>query len=211
VVDPTEQILPSSCVTLVPMTPHGPPQSDGVGMTTLEGARAGSRDALAELWRTHHAPVLRYLRAKRVESPEDVASQVWIDVARSIDRFEGNGDDFRRWLFTIAHRRSVDEVRRAVRRADDPQVEPAPSDAADVEHERNGALERAIELVSQLPDNLAEAVMLRVVNDLPIADVAAVMGTTEGNVRVLVHRGVTRLRRMMDVTDDARSTMKRVS
>ncbi len=193
------------------MTPHGPPQSDGVGMTTLERARAGGRDALAELWRTHHAAVLRYLRAKRVGSPEDVASQVWIDVARSIDRFEGDADDFRRWLFTIAHRRSVDEVRRAVRRADDAQVEPVPSDGADVEHERNGALERAIELVSQLPDNLAEAVMLRVVNDLSIADVAAVMGTTEGNVRVLVHRGVTRLRRMMDVTDDARSTMKRVS
>jgi RNA polymerase sigma-70 factor (ECF subfamily) len=193
------------------MTPHGPPQSDGVGMTTLDGARSGSRDALAELWRTHHAPVLRYLRAKRIGSAEDVASQVWIDVVRSIDRFEGNADDFRRWLFTIAHRRSVDEVRRAVRRADDPQAEPVPSDGADVEHERNSALDRAIELVSQLPDNLAEAVMLRVVNDLSIADVAAVMGTTEGNVRVLVHRGVSRLRRMMDVTDEAHSTMKRVS
>jgi RNA polymerase sigma-70 factor (ECF subfamily) len=193
------------------MTPHGPPQSDGVGMTTLDGARAGSRDALATLWRTHHAAVVRYLRAKRIGSPEDVASQVWIDVARSIDRFEGDADDFRRWLFTIAHRRSVDEVRRAVRRAGDPRAEPVPSDGADVEQERNGALERAIELVSQLPDNLAEAVMLRVVNDLSIADVASVMGTTEGNVRVLVHRGVTRLRRMMDVTDDTRSTMKRVS
>ncbi len=155
--------------------------------------------------------MLRYLRAKRVGSPEDVASQVWIDVARSIDRFEGDADDFRRWLFTIAHRRSVDDVRRAVRRVDDPRVAPVTSDGADVEHERNGALERAIELVSQLPGNLAEAVMLRVVNDLSIADVAAVMGTSEGNARVLVHRGVARLRRKMDVTDDARSTMKRVS
>jgi RNA polymerase sigma-70 factor (ECF subfamily) len=198
-------------VKLVPMTPHGPPQYESAVMTTLVGARAGSRDALAELWRTHHASVLRYLRAKRVGSPEDVASQVWIDVARSIDRFEGDADDFRRWLFTIAHRRSVDDVRRAVRRVADLQVEPFPSDGADVEHERYGALERAIVLVSQLPDKLAEAVMLRVVNDLSIADVASVMGTTEGNVRVLVHRGVMRLRRMMDVTDDARSTMKRVS
>jgi RNA polymerase sigma-70 factor (ECF subfamily) len=196
---------------LVPMTPHGPPQSESAGMTTLDGARAGSRDALAELWRTHHAAVLRYLRAKRIGSPEDVASQVWIDVARSIDRFEGDADGFRRWLFTIAHRRSVDEVRRAVRRADDVAVAPMTHDGADVEHEQNTALERAIELVSQLPDNLADAVMLRVVNDLSIADVAAVMGTSEGNVRVLVHRGVARLRRMMDVTDDARSTMKRVS
>jgi RNA polymerase sigma-70 factor, ECF subfamily len=211
VVGPADEKIPSSCVTLVPMTAHGPPPSENTGMTVLDGARAGHRDALAELWRTHHASVLRYLRARRVGSPEDVASQVWIDVARSIDRFEGDADDFRRWLFTIAHRRSVDEVRRAVRRVDDPRSAPSICDGADVEHDRNGALERAIELVSRLPDNLAEAVMLRVVNDLSIADVAAVMGTSEGNVRVLVHRGVARLRRMLDVTDDARSTMRRVS
>ena len=60
---------------------------------------------------------------------------------------------------------------------------------ADVEHDRDTALDRAIAMVATLPDNLAEAVMLRVVNDLPIADVAAVMGVSEGNVRVLVHRG----------------------
>ena len=88
--------------------------------TTFDAARAGQREALADLWRTHHAPLLRYLRARRMASPEDVASQVWIDVARSIERFEGGADDFRRWLFTIAHRRSVDDVRRAVRRSDTP-------------------------------------------------------------------------------------------
>jgi RNA polymerase sigma-70 factor (ECF subfamily) len=64
--------------------------------------------------------------------------------------------------------------------------------------------------VSTLPDNLAEAVMLRVVNELPIADVASVMGVSEGNVRVLVHRGLVRLRRKMCVTDEAPQTIKRV-
>ncbi len=177
----------------------------------FDAARAGDCDALAELWRTHHAHLLRYLRTRRMVSPEDVASQVWIDVARSIERFDGGADDFPRWLFTIAHRRSVDEVRRMVRAAElpRPSVEHAPG--ADVEHDRHDALDRAVGLVGSLPDAQAEAVMLRVVNDLSIADVAEVMGISEGNVRVLVHRGVARLRRRMSVTDGGAPAMRRVS
>ena len=177
---------------------------------TLDAARRGDRDALAELWRTHQAPLLRYLRARRTQSPDDVASQVWVDIAKSIDRFEGDDDDFRRWLFTIAHRRSVDEIRRSVRRSGLAVRAADHAVGADVEHDRHGALDRAIAMVSTLPDNLGEAVMLRVVNDLPIADVAAVMGTTEGNVRVLVHRGLVRLRRKMSVTDRSSRTMNSV-
>ncbi len=180
----------------------------------LDRARQGDRDALAELWRTHHAAVLRYLRSRRTVSPEDVASQVWVDVAASIARFEGDADDFRRWLFTIAHRRGVDAIRRSVRdgqlavRAVD-TVRPA--DAADVEHDRIDAVDRAVALIASLPDQMGTAVMLRVVNELPVADVAAIMETTEGNVRVLVHRGILRLRRRTSVTKDHVPTMKGVS
>ena len=81
---------------------------------------------------------------------------------------------------------------------------------ADVEHVRLTALDRAIALVSSLPDNQAEAIMLDVVNDLPAADVAAIMGIRQGNVRVLVHGGVTRLRRKISVTDEPGPAMKRV-
>ncbi|SRR6056297_2677522 len=182
--------------------------------STLDAARAGDREALAELWRTHQAPLLRYLRSRRTPSHDDAASQVWIDVATSIGRFEGDDDDFRRWLFTIAHRRSVDQIRKAVR-ASAPQASLAVRAAdhaagADADHDDHDALARAIALVATLPDDQAEAVMLRVVNDLPTADVAAVMGTSTGNVRVLVHRGLTRLRRKISVTDADVPAMKRV-
>lgn len=172
----------------------------------LDRARRGDRDALAELWRAHHPSVVRYLRARRTVGADDVASQVWVDVAESLHRFEGGTDDFRRWLFTIAHHRSVDSIRRSVRQ-DDLAVRAADglgsatAEAADDALDRETALDRAIALVASLPDQMGAAVMLRVVNEMPVADVAAVLGTTEGNVRVLTHRGLTRLRRKMSVTD----------
>ena len=180
----------------------------------MSRARLGDRPALAELWRTHHAAVLRYLRARRTISPEDVASQVWVDVATSIGRFDGGADDFRRWLFTIAHRRSVDSIRRAVRqerlaiRVTDTVSE---SDGADVEQDRDAAIDRAVALLASLPDQMASAVMLRVVNELSVADVAAILDTTEGNVRVLVHRGLARLRRKLSVTETGSTAMREMS
>lgn len=192
----------------------------GFGRATVFAAAAGGdRDALAELFRTYQAPLLRYLRVRRIIEAEDVASEVWVDIARSIHRFEGDADDFRRWLFTIAHRRSVDAIRRAVRLNERPLDAQGLGNSgidgttpgADVEHDRHYSLERAAAIVSSLPDNLAEAVMLRVVFELPSADVARVMETTEGNVRVLVHRGLERLRRKILVTDSDARTMKVVS
>lgn len=168
-----------------------------VDVAVLDAARAGERDAFAEMWRTHQHHLLRYLRAKRVAHPEDIASQVWIDVAGSIDRFDGDGADFRAWLFTIAHRRSVDEVRKAIRRPevlDDRAGIDRPMPNTDDEHGAFGALERAMDLVQELPPDMAEAVMLRIVYDMDMPRVADVMQRTEGNIRVLVHRGLKKLK-----------------
>lgn len=126
---------------------------------------------------------------------DDLASAVWVDVARGLSRFSGDENDFRRWLFTIAARRRIDAIRSDQRRNDHtwqrPDVEVAP-DAAAVADEAVG-LERALALVRQLPDDQAEAVLLRVVADLSVSDVATIMGRREGHVRVLVHRGLEKL------------------
>jgi RNA polymerase sigma-70 factor (ECF subfamily) len=77
----------------------------------------------------------------------------------------------------------IDEHRRLAS-TDDPSIEADP-------------LERAIALVAALPAQMAEAVMLRIVHDLTVEDVAAIMDISEGNVRVLTHRGLTKLRAQM--------------
>lgn len=165
----------------------------------LEGACCGHVDALGTLWSEFQPLLLRYLRGRGLDDPEGLATQIWIDAARNLSRFHGDSDDFRRWLFTIAHRRVVDARRRASRRwrparlSGDHDEHLASSPSADVTYDDRASLQRALELVGTLPDAMREAVLLRVVADLAVADVAEIMGRTTGNVRVLVHRGLRRL------------------
>jgi RNA polymerase sigma-70 factor (ECF subfamily) len=173
----------------------------------LLGAGHGDGDALAVLWRAHQARLLRYVRGRGVEDAEDVTTQVWIDAARGLPRFKGDANDFRRWLFTIAHRRIVDERRRAARRAALWPIAPEVSPGADVAFDERDALDRALATVALLPDPMREAVLLRVVADLSVDDAAAVMGRQPGHVRVLVHRGLRRLEGLLVAGGDGAVTL----
>ena len=178
----------------------------------IKRARAGDTDALAQLWRTYQHLLLRYFRGKGMPEPDDLASTVWVEVVTSLDRFEGSEHDFRRWLFTIAARRRIDDIRSIKRRqVHAERTRPASgelqSPSAGDDAENAAALDRALALVSSLPPDQAEAVMLRVVADLSVSEVAAIMQRREGAVRVLVHRGLKRLAEHDDVTNRPRRTM----
>jgi RNA polymerase sigma-70 factor (ECF subfamily) len=179
---------------------------------TIDRARGGDRDALATLWRTHQHLLLRYFRGRGVSSPDDLASQVWIDVATGLHRFDGDDVDFRRWLFTIARRRHIDEFRRTSRRREAAEIDPGSPEidktvdaAAEADFDAAESLARALELVRCLPDDMADAVLLRVVGDLSVSEVALIMGRREGHVRVLAHRGLERLRTMSETMSETRS------
>src|SRR5436190_13693113 len=135
----------------------------------LTAAQNGADWALTSLYQDLHASVLRYLRAHDPSEAEDLASEVWLDVARSLTRFTGGETDFRRWLFTIARRRLLDHRRRAARR----RTHPVPADhlydlpdPGEVETEVIDlveAQEAIVRLVDVLSPEQAEAVILRVV------------------------------------------------
>lgn len=166
----------------------------------LDRARRGDDAALSELWTIYQPQLLRLLRARRASTPEDVASQVWIDVSRSLQRFDGDGAAFRRWIFTIAGRRAIDEGRRVQRRGelstDSLAQEPA-GVCHDDRLDEAAAADRTLALIRQLSPVAAEVVLLRIVYDMPVGDVAAITGQTEANVRVLVHRGLAKLRQIL--------------
>lgn len=187
----------------------------------LDGARAGDRDALGLIWRRWNPALERYLAARGASAAEDLAADVWIEVARGLPRFAGGSDDFPRWLFTIARRRLTDEFRRTYRgavTADGGLVAGAGAAGGIDERtpetvvvERDG-VDRAVALVRSLPPDQAEAVLLRVLAGLDVAEVAEVMGRSAGAVRVLAHRGLRRLAGMSagGVTDGTAASIEGV-
>jgi RNA polymerase sigma-70 factor (ECF subfamily) len=168
--------------------------------TTLAAAQAGAEWALAELYRDLHPRVLRYLRAQEPSEAEDLASEVWLDVARGLGRFEGEEQAFRAWAFTIARRRLVDLRRQRARRPAVPtSVERLIEGGGmgDVEEEAMTGLTTgaAIARIATLPPDQAEVVLLRVLAGLTVREVAGIMGKRPGTVRVLQHRALKRLAR----------------
>jgi RNA polymerase sigma-70 factor (ECF subfamily) len=175
----------------------------------LRRAQGGDADAFTELWRDAHPPLSRYLYVSVGADAEDVASQMWVRVVAALAQFRGDEPGFRRWLVTIARNVHIDEVRRATRRPEDLAADPSARAGAVVPHAQDAAevadehlsTERALRLVSTLPPDQAELVMLRVVIGLDVADVAAVVGRSPAAVRVAVHRALGRLRDELIVGD----------
>jgi RNA polymerase sigma-70 factor, ECF subfamily len=169
----------------------------------LAAARVGSEQALSRLYRELHPKVLRYLRAQEPSEAEDLASEVWMDIAAGLGRFRGDDLDFRRWTFTIARRRLVDLRRTKARRPVEsraPQSLPTSEWVGDVEAEamENLSTQAALSRIATLPPDQAEVVLLRVLAGVSVKDVAAIVGKRPGTVRVLQHRALQRLAATMD-------------
>ena len=170
----------------------------------LDAARDGDEEAFVRIWRAVHPGLVRYLRVRGDDAPEDLASETWMHVLRGLGTFVGEAREFRAWLFTIARNRAVDAGRARTRRpsvpvADvtelhpDPHRQAAPS-AEEIAMDNDGTA-RALRLVATLPAGQAEMVMLRVVAGLDVADVAELVGKKPGTVRVTVHRALQTLAR----------------
>jgi RNA polymerase sigma-70 factor (ECF subfamily) len=175
--------------------------------SVLSAAQTGAEWALGALYRDLHPTLLRYLRANEATEAEDIASEVWLDVAGGLTRFEGDESAFRSWLFTIARRRLIDLRRRRARRRTDlvPLERLERADLADPLSIADS--ECALACLAALPAEQAEAVLLRVVAELDSNEVAAVMGKKPGTIRVMKKRALERLAEL--VREESRTRVTR--
>lgn len=172
--------------------------------SVLGAARQGEAWALGFLYERLQPAVLAYLRAQDREA-EDIAADAWIDVARSLQRFEGDEAAFRRWVFTIVRRRRLDAVRTRARRPAEPvaadRLEAVPA-TDDFEHLDGEAAARRI--VALLPPMQAQVVLLRIVSGFSVDEVGEILGKRPGAVRALQHRALRRLAKELGSTRNAR-------
>ena len=166
----------------------------------LAAARLGAGWAFEGIYLTLAGPVRRFLAAQGAPDPEPTTQEVFLRVFRSLGRFEGDAEHLRSWVFTVARNLLVDERRTAARRprvADQaPPEQPAPGGEDDVIGGLDGAAVRAV--LDELPDDQREVVVLRFLLDLPLAEVATIVGRSLPAVKALQHRGLARLRRRLE-------------
>ena len=177
----------------------------------LHKAALGDERAFAQLWRDNQPPLLRFLRVLTSESAEDVASEVWLEIARGLGRFRGGEQEFRSWVFTMARRRVIDLHRYAARRpatvtSDLKDLDrPSPGDAATAALEQIST-EAALGLIATLPHDQAEIVALRVIAGLDASQVADIVGKRPGTVRVASHRALRTLAAALAAAADQEAT-----
>lgn len=171
-------------------------------------AQDGDEDAFRTVYRAVQPRLLGYIRTLVGEpDAEDVASESWLQIARDLDRFSGDADRFRGWAARIARNRALDHLRMRGRRpavgGDETELseKPAESDTADEAIEAL-ATGRTMSLIAQLPQDQAEAVVLRVVVGLDAKSAAQTLGKRPGAVRTAAHRGLKRLAELLHADNE---------
>lgn len=161
-------------------------------------ARDGDHAAFSLVYRDVHPMLLGYLRGLIGDDADDIASETWHDIVRDLGAFRGDGMSFRSWAAAIARHRALDHVRRNSVRPrttalDERIVEPVSDRDSEGAALENLSTERALALIAELPQDQAEAVLLRVVLGLNGPMAAEVLGKRQGAVRTASYRGLKRL------------------
>ena len=131
---------------------------------------------------------------------EDATERTFLAALAALDRYRDTGSTFRAWLFRIAHNQLANALRaRGRQRAasldavGEPLAHADPAGVLSRAEEARG-LRRALE---RLPQDRRQVVVLRFVDGLSAREIGAVLGRSEGAVRVLQHRALRELAEML--------------
>ena len=168
-------------------------------------ASAGSVPAFERIYRRLAPSIASYLRWNGASDVEALTNEVLAQVHRSLGRFSGDGAGFRSWVFTIAHRRMVDDRRRTSRRPVVAHAEVGDhAPTGDAEEDAFAAIGDAQlrALLERLSPDQRAVLLLRIVVDLPLEDVAVTLDKTVGAVKALQHRALATLRRNLAAEEE---------
>jgi len=169
----------------------------------VQRASRGDADAFGKLYDLHLDVVYRYIYYKVADpsEAEDLTAQVFLKAWEAMPRYQWREIPFSHWLMRLARNAAIDHFRtaRAHRELDEGIVSLEPDPQGQFLHG-----ERARELavaIRQLPEDQRTVIVLRFLQDMDYAQIADLMGKSMGALRVIQHRALVALRRIMERED----------
>jgi RNA polymerase sigma-70 factor (ECF subfamily) len=168
----------------------------------VDTAKTGDEKALTELYLLYFPRVYRYILARtgNTYDAEDLAEEVFMRVLEALERFQWREAPFSAWLFRIAHNAVISQRRKDTARGRPGQlVDGIPVDSAGPEElvEHRLVLNEVMQAAEKLPEAQRQVIALRFGAGLTVAETARAMNKGEGNVKVIQHKAIAKLREMM--------------
>ncbi len=168
----------------------------------VERAQRGDRDALEELYLLHFDRIYSYLHMSvgTRHDAEDLTTQTFLKMLESIKQFRWRSAPFSAWLFRIAHNLAMDHFRATRRWQPEENVpEPPGEEEPSAEAQALQAIGRQsmLDLIEDLSQEQQQVLTLKFVFNFPNADVATILGKTEGAVKSLQHRALVSLQKQI--------------
>ena len=183
--------------------------AQAVGSVPLEGeaelierAITGHEIAFTRLYDTHYDRVYRYILrlVRSVEDAEDLTQKVFLQAWRGLSRYRRTQSPFVAWLIAIAHNLTMSFFRsRKVNRSlegDLPEAVEPPAPVAAIAD--LGEQELVRDAILRLNPEQQQVVTMRFFEGFECGEIAAAIGKSEGNVRVIQHRALQKLRGVLE-------------
>ena len=177
-------------------------RSIGAEGTLQLDAQDGDREALEELYLLHFDRIYSYLHMSvgNRHDAEDLTTQTFLKMLESIGKFRWRSAPFSAWLFRIAHNLAMDHFRANRRWQPEEEVpEPQGSEERSAEDEALQSIGRQsmLELIDRLSPEQQQVLTLKFVFNFPNAEVATILGKTEGAIKSLQHRALVSLQKQI--------------
>jgi RNA polymerase sigma-70 factor (ECF subfamily) len=183
-------------------TAERPKESTAQVRRLVERAQQGDRGALEELYLLHFDRIYSYLHMSvgNRHDAEDLTTQTFVRMLEAIGKFRFQAAPFSAWLFRIAHNLAMDHFR-ATRRVQPEEDVPEPLDAeqdsAEVEAMHSIGRQSLLVLIERLSEEQQQVLTLKFVFNFSNAEVATILGKTEGAVKSLQHRALVSLQKQL--------------
>ena len=179
---------------------NGPVDTAREVRALVERAQGGDREALEELYLIHFDRIYSYLHLSvgNRHDAEDLTTQTFLKMLESIGRFRWQSVPFSAWLFRIAHNLAIDHFRARRRvQTEDEVPEVAGQEESSAEQQAMDSLGQAgmLALIGRLSPEQRQVLTLKFLFGFANAEVAEILGKTEGAVKSLQHRALATLQK----------------